>query len=299
MKQFKPSHGQRRGPSTFTIGAVVFSVLFIWFAHNFFSGILFFIAEPFLATRTNVVTKIDEMKQLFTAQNDLVAQNKALQDELTLAKIRLSDFEGIKAENDQLKALGYKRASSTNPTGTLARVLATPALSPYDTLIIDSGASSGIVEGSQVRVWNNKLIGFVTQVFPSSAIVTLLSSPDQKIDVRIGTTTPGIAYGRGAGNFIISLPKDAPASVGDRVGMPLYGETLGTVLSIESNDESSMKNVYLNFPFSVFTLDWVLISPPYRFPEGVLGGKEIATTTKTVGTTTSATTTTKSKSAKR
>jgi len=261
----RPSRG------IFFVCTVVFVI--VWIFHSFFSSIVYVGARPILSLKTYVFGDISFISEFINSQSTLVQENQTLQQQIALDGINLSESQSIIAEDQALKQAIGDRGTTTadallaanlihEENGTLANVLEAPGVSPYDTLVVDAGSNQGIQVGDTAQVGNVTVVGLVTQVFPSSSIVMLLSSSNQELQVMIASTTPATAYGRGGGNFVVTLPESAGGNVGDSVTVPLYGgETIGKVLVVEPDDAESVKNLYIAFPFSVETLSMVILYP--------------------------------------
>lgn len=116
----------------------------------------------------------------------------------------------------------------------LGRVLKIPPASLFDTIIINVGEEDAVSVGKRVFVGDMISIGVVSEIYKDTAKVSLYSTPGNSFDVLIGSTTRATAYGRGAGQFEVVVPREANVSVGDLVTIPsitsaLFG-TIGAVI---------------------------------------------------------------------
>lgn len=120
----------------------------------------------------------------------------------------------------------------------LGRVLKIPPATLFDTLIINVGEEDAVLVGKRVFVGDMISIGVVSEIYRDTAKVALYSAPGNSFDVLIGhasTSVRATAYGRGAGQFEVVVPREANISVGDPVTIPsitsaLFG-TIGTVIT--------------------------------------------------------------------
>lgn len=224
-------------------------------------GVFHAVGRPFWNTKESIINYAEEVSLIFRSKSSLQEENKKLQDSLDRVAAEAYSRELLRAENDALKT---KLGRSPEFALTLARVLVSPEVSPYDTLIIDAGSDHGVLPHMEVFGDGDFKIGEVTRVFARSAIVSLASTPDSELSVNIGSSSlPAIARGAGGGNFRATLPKGAEVFVDDMVLIPaLAPEYAGVVGAIERPDGSSLQTVFIKLPFNLFTLKWVYLAQP-------------------------------------
>lgn len=104
----------------------------------------------------------------------------------------------------------------------LGRVLSVPPSTIYDSLLINVGEHDAVMAGQRVFVGNMIAIGTIAEVYQDTSKVSLYSTPGNTFDVIIGvgTTSRATATGRGAGQFEVVVPREAPVSIGDIVTLP-------------------------------------------------------------------------------
>ncbi len=117
----------------------------------------------------------------------------------------------------------------------LGRVLKIPPATLFDTMIINVGEEDAVSVGKRVFVGDMISVGVVSEIYKDTAKVSLYSTPGNSFDVLIGSTTRATAYGRGAGQFEVVVPREANVTVGDQVTIPsitsvLFG-TIGAVIT--------------------------------------------------------------------
>lgn len=245
------------------LGALLlFTLLFIVFRAsltNGLSSVFFKLFRPVLSLEYAATEWLKEGAALIASKESLAAQNEQLKEALDLVSLEAYSREELKMENEQLKAM-FGRSSGRSLL--LARVLATPGRSPYDTLLLDAGIDEGLAPGMKVFVDGDFVIGEVTKVMRGGALVTLYSSYGNELPVTVGSSSvPAIAKGAGGGNFRISLPKSVSVSPGDLVHIPAIAPTYAAVVSaIDRDEESSLEKVYLKWPFNVNGLTWVYVA---------------------------------------
>ncbi len=165
----------------------------------------------------------------------------------------------LESENSTLKELLGRKPE--NYDKELAVILSYPPRTPYDSLIIDMGENHGLIPGDLVYAEMNYLVGHVEKVGPSTSVVKLFSSPGEKIEVLLGSsTTPVIAEGRGSGNFYIKVPRDVVVEEGDPIIVPsLHSLVLGAAEKVDAGEGEAYAYVYFKLPVNFNSLRYVEI----------------------------------------
>lgn len=257
---------QRQAKRWKLLGSLLFFVFLLFFFRTQVASMLssFFgtVARPIFLANSFAREQLTEWRKMLSFKDSLIAENKYLKETLDTVSLEAYSREKLRAENEQLKA-ALGRASG-RPL-LLARVLATPGRSPYDTLILDVGWNEGAATGMKVFVDGDFAIGEVSKVMKKSSIVTLYSSYGNEFSVTIGSSSiPALAKGIGGGNFRIALSKDVPIFPGDLVNIPAIApEYAGVVAAISHQEGSSLQDIYFNWPFNVneLTFAYVAIAP--------------------------------------
>ncbi len=189
----------------------------------------------------------------------LVEENVRLRHEIESLRAEEWRTEALRRERDLLASVLH-RASSTDAL-LLAYVLASPNFSPYDTLVVDTGADTGIFPGAKVIVDGGFVVGTITEVLPSSAIAQLYSSPGVTKHVIVGSSRiPAVAHGVGGGNYRIELPKNTDIAEGDEVRVQgSVEEFLGVVERMIVDEKTGITTLYLRLPINMTELDSVII----------------------------------------
>ncbi len=201
---------------------------------------------------------------LTRARNALAgSEAAALQAQLASTSAALADRDALYAQNMELKKmLGRPQTSSR----VLAGVLQHPPATPYDTVLIDSGAANGVAQGDLVFAGGNAAIGEVDQAYTTTSRVSLFSAPGRTYDAQVspaaapGTVIPLSLAGQGAGSFAGEVPAGSVAIVGDPVVLPGLGnELLGSIARIDAPSGSSFETLYVQLPVSIFSLQYVQV----------------------------------------
>ena len=142
-----------------------------------------------------------------------------------------------------------------------AAVVAPPGGPFAHTLAIAAGSSSGVRLESPV-VSGDGLVGLVTNVFPDTAVVTLLTDPDSFVsafDVRTGVR--GMVHTGPGGTLILDqVPKQLRVLNGDKLvtagthsarypDLYPYGIPIGSVSSVNATDTATFLQVQVQ-PFA-------------------------------------------------
>lgn len=238
--------------------ALAIAVLLYLFAPSFVNDTLFSVAKPVWQTRDYVKEKYEKFYALFGDKQQLAAQNKGLELELNEAKIALHSLEVYKRDNDNLKSILLGRESGEKRI--LSTIMAKPNHSLYDTLLLDVGLQNGVAVGDKVFT-GDFVLGTVREVYNNHSKATLLSSPGEVSKVLIGDTNISAeALGKGAGNFIIKVPKEITVTKGDIIKMPdLNPKFFGTVLDVEQTETSTFQTILFHLPVNINNLRWVEI----------------------------------------
>lgn len=253
----KTSHNKKPRLKTIILGLfLVLAFIFAGVLQIFFSPMAHFIVDPFFKISQRLLMSTKNVFAFLEPKEKLVAENERLKEELLIKNRILLDYEIIKTENEFLKGISGRHATTTR---VIAGVLKTPDQSPYDTIIIDAGKDQGVAEGSFVYGRPDVPIGLVEFVYKNSALVKLYSSPGETYDVYIGVgKVAGRATGRGGGNFEVILPRGTSISEGDIVTMPgITSKTFGVVESIAETEGGTFVRVLFKNPFSFDELRFV------------------------------------------
>jgi cell shape-determining protein MreC len=255
----RQQQGQRR---KFLGYSLLFLLLFVIFRApiaNVLSSSLFTVFRPLALFQDAARGWWGELGTLVTSKQLLAQENERLKMVLDSVTLEAYSRQELRDENEQLKtALGR----TSGHTFVLARVLANPGRSPYDTLLLDVGSDDGVALGMKVFVDGDFVIGEVDKVMRRGALITLYSSYGRELPVIVGSSSvPALAKGDGGGNFRIALPRDVLVFPGDLVHVPaLAPEYVAIVAAVDQSEGSSLKDVYLKWPFNIHELTRVYIA---------------------------------------
>jgi len=204
-----------------------------------------------------------------TGVEDVLTQKETLREENIRLKERVQELElyalnniVLSSENLELRRLLGNETQSLN-SGILANILANAGTFPYGTLVISQDIPGSYSIGSMVFGPQNVLLGSVTEVGDTNAVVRLTSAPGETTHVLIGAgermnevTIKGI----GNGNMIAEIARDADVKIGDPAVL-FDAETVlvGYVGDIEMKSTNAFQRLYIRVPINSNTLRFVRV----------------------------------------
>ena len=177
-----------------------------------------------------------------------------------------------------LKLLHFVRGRSfPNDFRALSTSVTSPPGGPFaHTLAIDAGSSDGVRLDSPV-VSGEGLVGIVSNVFPHTAKVTLLTDPDSFASARdIDTQVRGMVHTGPGGTLILDqVSKQFRVKDGDKLvtagthnarypDLYPYGIPIGTVTSVSATDTATFLQVQLQPFANLGSLDAVAVLVPKK-----------------------------------
>ena len=253
----KPKHEHRL---KIILVSTLFCLLFslAYFFPTGIRGLFYTISRPFWLGETMVTDTAMKVKNFFVFKSVLISQNLSIQDELASLKLKEFDYDTIVKENHDLKnQLGRTVLLSR----ILSRIISSPPLSPYDTLVLDAGSNEGVTVGSKVYLSDNIIIGAISSVTSNNSVLKLFSTSGEKTTTVLERTGAFFELtGRGGANLELEAPKETDILWGDLFMYPnITPSIVASVYYIDTNSQSSFKKIYLRIPGNVFSAKWVFI----------------------------------------
>lgn len=220
-------------------------------------GVALTLVRPIWAVESNLVAGVDAVTDLAVTKSSLRRSLAVAEKKLLQAQIMMQRYKVLEEENLKLKQLLGKDVYESK---VLAAVLARPAITPYDTLLIDAG-SSEIAAGDRVVIEGSIIIGTISEVHKSTSQVVLFSAPGVETQVLIGPDRiPVTAKGQGGGSFVAEFPRDATVEEGYSVVMPgINPYVFATVESAEAIASDPFISVRFKNPLNVQAITWVQV----------------------------------------
>lgn len=250
----KPPSGRQKFLRTAFI-ILVFLIALSIFAPNFFSNNLRRIASPFWSLKENFL-KNTSLGANFKSKAALIAQNEELLARLREANASLAAYGLLEAENEEMRkalgALGDRRA-------VWAEVLVRPPISLYDTFVVKINTSE-VKPLLKVLAYGSTLIGEVSEVGESIALVRLYSAPGNQFEAILETSGEQVEVtGTGSGNFVFEVPKTINITLGEKVFFAGSKNVIGTARAIEEKPSDSFKTIHIKSPINLYQLKAVQI----------------------------------------
>lgn len=164
------------------------------------------------------------------------------------------------AENQRLR--GLLGADVTERVAAV--VTARPRVLPYDVLRIDQGSTAGIEVGAPVYRTGEEVIGLVSQVQRSSALVTLFTAPEFSTTAYLAGTDLFVTLeGLGGGVARVLVPQGIPLQTGDLVYVPSIQPGLyGRIAYVESEPTQAQQFGYIVGAESLNQMRYVSVGQP-------------------------------------
>ncbi len=192
----------------------------------------------------------DQTRDFITRQSILTQENRELHQRNLLQSAELQRFHTMQAENEHLrKLLGAVQAS--HQPAKLAEIVHTGRDPFTHKVIVNLGSQQGIMAG-QAAMDEYGVIGQVTQAYPFSSEVTLVTDKDLAIPIQIERNgLRAIAFGSGHDNAIDLpyLPMNVDIREGDKLvtsgidGIYPSGLAVAKVARIERNADSPFAHI--------------------------------------------------------
>ncbi|MEI8143076.1 MAG: rod shape-determining protein MreC [Candidatus Berkelbacteria bacterium] len=185
--------------------------------------------------------KIKTSLYFWTNIQNLTRQNAELVDKITQLQIDRSRITELENENTFLK----KEIGFTETYGSVemvpARIIERDPISFLDYIVIDKGGDDG-VKGGQPVMSGGALIGKVSQIFKSSAKITLITSKDSIIQAMLqDSRTKGTLSGGVSGLLLENIIQDVDFKKGEYVvtsglgGSMSPGLLIGRAASVQTS----------------------------------------------------------------
>lgn len=250
---------------------VVFSLIF----NRFLIEIKQFLDRTFLPVQSKIYTaseSITEKSKVVFSYKDILAENEKLKKENMELKLLNSANEVIQKENERLvELLAMKETNTVIKNIKFARVVFKDINNINSKFYIDLGEADGI-EKNMIAVYNNNLIGRISEVYEKNALVTMITDNNSRISVRSINNLLGIAQGNDIGeNSMYFQPSTFEESleVGDEIltsGLSeIYPEGLkiGTIEEINKSENNIFKSIKIKPEFNSKNLREVMVYKYY------------------------------------
>ncbi|HET7571697.1 MAG TPA: rod shape-determining protein MreC [Gaiellaceae bacterium] len=228
--------------------------------------------RPFQLAATRVAQPFADAYDYVSGLTSAKRENAKLRLELKELRAQALEYKAAAANAEQLESLLHYEQSKIYPKDyrpVNARVISFPSGPFTRTIAISAGSNSGIRVNTPV-VNGDGLIGRVTNVYPDSAVVTLLTDSSSYVSARdLKTGVRGIVR-RGQGDTLIldQVAKQVVVHKGDRLvtdgtrdprlpSLYPYGIPIGRVAFVGASDTASFLQVQVDPYADLDSLDSV------------------------------------------
>ncbi len=215
---------------------------------------------PLHITRVWLHESSDSLPLYLREKRELIERIQDLEQQLSIESGTRQSIRRLHAENSQLR----EQLDMAKPEQVTARVIARPNQLPYDVIQIDRGRRHGVELYAPVFSGVDQVVGFISHVADRYALVTLASTPGQRMTAYIlGPDIFVTAEGVGDGMVRVRVPQGAPLAVDDLVILPaVRSGVFGLVTHIETETTEPQQYGYIPLPFSLQSLRYVSIGTP-------------------------------------
>ncbi len=193
------------------------------------------------------------------------SQNRALREEVEIARIRLAEAESVAQENERLKSLVALAESEIEPVA-VARLVGSTAASSRRFAYINKGRADGLEVGMPVRSPRG-VVGRVLETASGSSRVLLLTDTESVLPVRRSSDeTVAFAEGRGDGLLRIRLINLGinPLEIGDVFVTSGAGGYYRPGVAVAILSEKTPDGGFARLVADPSATDFVSIEPIYR-----------------------------------
>lgn len=228
------------------------------------------IASPFEYGASNIVSSLASGIHIVDVSLKNRIEWEALEKENATLKSKSVDYDELVAENDRLRKLLDFRSSHPQYKVLAGSVISRDYGTWSNTMMIDVGSGEGIEKDMPV-ITPNGVVGFISDVYPHSARVQLLTDPRTSIGAIVQRPESRVSsVVRGNGNVptepqFVNIAKDADILEGDTLVTSGFGSIypkglpLGTIVSIHQNDNDFVKYAVIRPSVDFSKLEEVLV----------------------------------------
>ena len=221
-----------RVPSRVRLVSVLLVGAALIFLHPLRQGTLTLLRLPFTVVKGGVAILLTLPRLPALTRENAELRAQVMRQETEHATLREA-LRGAEQAGTLLAATPSQRR------GIVARVVGRSTIPTQQTVLLDQGQRHGLTVES-VILDESGLVGRVTELFPTTALVTLLTDPDSRIAGLVERSREtGLLVGRGRGRCeFIYLEADTDLEAGDRIvtaglGGPFpKGVLLGTAVRV-------------------------------------------------------------------
>ncbi len=162
---------------------------------GFTASLASYITRPIQKLSALVSSGIGGFTDQFEDIDAVRAENELLEKKCRELTAQMVDYESLKAENEELRAISGISERNTDYTFEMATVISRDATDSFETFIIDRGENHGVALYDPV-ITADGLVGYISQIGPiSSKVTTIVSSASSVGAVDSSTRDGGVLVG--------------------------------------------------------------------------------------------------------
>lgn len=228
----------------FLVGLMIMAV-YTGGTASFVSQAVSFVTVPIQRLSAQVSNNVEVFFDRYLNSSAVYEENRRLQEEVTVLREQLADYEKVKHENDQFREIVGVSESRQDITLVNASVIARDPSDRFYSFTIDKGTLDNVAYLDPVMTADG-LVGYITEVgLTSSKVATILDVTSQVGVYHSATRDIGIATGTidlaAEGWCMVDyLPRDSEVAKGDLIltsGSGLFPRDLpvGQVTEVRPN----------------------------------------------------------------
>ena len=217
---------------------------------------------------TKSVTKVESTKNLAEKLLESSEKIREMEKKLTDAELEVSTLRRQARDTNTLRELLGLKKKLTRKT-IACEVVARNPDNWFDQVVLDKGEMEGVLKGSAV-ITGEGVVGQVVSTSEHSAVVRLITDPDQKLGVvikRIGL--PGIITGNGQNLAVMDfVPVGTNVDVGDKIvcfgkgGVFPDNHPVGEIAAVRRDTNGASMQIDVKLSENCYDLNQVLVLPP-------------------------------------
>ncbi len=181
----------------------------------------------------------------------LIGTIEALENERARSAYQAALYQAVL---DDLTDLQSKVGLLPKDSYGMARIIARPPRTHYDSVLIDRGSNDGVRAGDWATS-DGVLFGEVTSVSDATAVVQLYSSPGSERSVSVGEPQAIVTIrGVGGGSYEALLPEGVQTASGDFIYDEFTQLPLAIVYDRIQREGDATARIYAAHPMSVSSL---------------------------------------------
>jgi cell shape-determining protein MreC len=193
---------------------------------------------------------------LSRSKSSLISEKNELAEKVKNLEVQLATLPTIMDENAKLTEMLARKTEATQLI--MARILAKPSQSVYDTLVVGAGSDDGVVVGAKVLARGDVPIGIVDESdFKTSKVKLYSTSGEITKAVIVGKDIFIDLLGQGGGTFQTTLPRDIVIEKGTTVATLDTGATIAIMEETLADSRDPFQRILFRSPVNLFELRFV------------------------------------------